>query len=182
MHEFADGHFAGAFSFRGSIIQMRHLFANLVRNFFKMITGFLVIAIAARIHQIPHHITDDDFARDSRLTNVAAAGAITLLFRKLRQPLVLGYLIAGVLVGPYTLPILPEADIHNISLLAEIGLVLILFRMGLEFSWGKIRHVGFSILMIGVIEIDGDFLIGIFHAPQEIGVPKPMEIDLSGIE
>jgi len=84
---------------------------------------------------------------------MVAAGAITLLFRKLRQPLVLGYLIAGVLVGPYTLPLLHEADIQNISLLAELGLVLILFRMGLEFSWGKIRHVGFSILMIGVIEI-----------------------------
>jgi CPA2 family monovalent cation:H+ antiporter-2 len=84
---------------------------------------------------------------------MVVAGAVTLLFRKLRQPVILGYLIAGLIVGPYTLPIFNITDIHNIRLLADLGLVLILFGMGLEFSWSKIRHVGFSILMIGVVEI-----------------------------
>ncbi len=84
---------------------------------------------------------------------MTVAGVVTLIFRRLRQPVILGYLIAGLIVGPYTLPIFSVADIHNIGLLADLGLVLILFNMGLEFSWSKIRNVGFSILMIGVVEI-----------------------------
>ncbi len=81
------------------------------------------------------------------------AGAITLLFRVLRQPPVLGYLIAGLLAGPYIFPIPPVTDIHTITLLAELGLVLLLFGLGLEFSWSKIREIGLAVLFIGVIEI-----------------------------
>jgi CPA2 family monovalent cation:H+ antiporter-2 len=81
------------------------------------------------------------------------AGGVTLLFRWLRQPVILGYLIAGVLIGPYTLPVPPVTDVHTISLLADIGIILLLFVLGLEFSWDKIRQVGLSVVMIGVIEI-----------------------------
>lgn len=84
---------------------------------------------------------------------MVVAGAVTLLFRKLRQPPVLGYIIAGVLVGPYTLPFSPITETHTISLLADLGLVLLLFTLGLEFSWHKIRQIGFSVLLIGGIEI-----------------------------
>jgi CPA2 family monovalent cation:H+ antiporter-2 len=84
---------------------------------------------------------------------MVVAGAVTLLFRKLRQPPVLGYLIAGVLVGPYTLPFSPITETDTISLLADLGLVLLLFSLGLEFSWHKIRQIGFSVLLIGGIEI-----------------------------
>ena len=84
---------------------------------------------------------------------MVVAGAVTLLFRRLRQPPVLGYLIAGVLVGPYTLPFSPITNVHTISLLADLGLVLLLFSLGLEFSWQKIRQIGLSVLLIGGIEI-----------------------------
>ncbi len=81
------------------------------------------------------------------------AGAMTLLFRRLRQPPILGYLIAGLLIGPYTLPNPPVTDIHTISLLADLGLILLLFGLGLEFSWSKIRQIGLAVLIIGVVEI-----------------------------
>jgi len=84
---------------------------------------------------------------------MVVAGAITLLFRKLRQPPILGYLIAGLIVGPYTLPTPPVTDIHTISLLADLGLVLLLFGLGLEFSWSKIRQIGLAVLLIGAFEI-----------------------------
>jgi CPA2 family monovalent cation:H+ antiporter-2 len=84
---------------------------------------------------------------------MVVAGVVTLLFRILRQPPVLGYLIAGVLVGPYTLPFSPITQTETISLLADLGLVLLLFSLGLEFSWHKIRQIGFSVLIIGGIEI-----------------------------
>ncbi len=84
---------------------------------------------------------------------MVVAGAVTLLFRKLRQPPILGYLIAGLLIGPYTLPVTPVTDVHTINLLAELGLVLLLFGIGLEFSWNNIRQVGLSVLIIGGVEI-----------------------------
>ena len=84
---------------------------------------------------------------------MVVAGAVTLLFRRLRQPIILGYLIAGVLIGPYTFSSPPVTDVHTISMLADLGLILLLFAIGLEFSWGKIRQVGWSVLLIGGIEI-----------------------------
>jgi len=84
---------------------------------------------------------------------MVAAGASALLFRKLRQPLILGYLIAGLIVSPYTLPISLIADIHTVKILADLGLVLLLFGLGLEFSWSKIRQIGVVVLIIGVVEI-----------------------------
>ena len=84
---------------------------------------------------------------------MAVAGVVTLIFRRLHQPTVLGYLIAGVIVGPYTLPVPPVTDVETIRLLADLGLVLLLFGLGLEFSWSKIRQIGFSVLLIGGLEI-----------------------------
>ena len=86
-------------------------------------------------------------------TIMVVAGAITLLFRRLHQPPVLGYLLAGLLIGPYALPTPPVTDLHTISLLADLGLVLLLFGLGLEFSWSRIRHIGLAVLLIGAVEI-----------------------------
>ena len=91
---------------------------------------------------------------------MVVAGGVTLLFRWLRQPVILGYLIAGVLIGPYTFPLPPVSDVHTISLLADIGIILLLFTLGLEFSWDKIREVGLSVVMIGVIEITTMIALG----------------------
>jgi CPA2 family monovalent cation:H+ antiporter-2 len=84
---------------------------------------------------------------------MVVAAVITLLFRRLRQPPILGYLIAGLLVGPYVLPTPLVTNLETISLLADLGLILLLFGLGLEFSWNKIRQIGLSVLIIGVIEI-----------------------------
>jgi len=91
---------------------------------------------------------------------MVVAGAVTLLFRQLRQPLVLGYLLAGFLLGPHTLPVPLVTDVHTISLLADLGLVLLLFGIGLEFSWSKIREIGMSVLVIGGIEITTMIVLG----------------------
>ena len=91
---------------------------------------------------------------------MAVAGAVTLVFRRMRQPVILGYLIAGIIIGPYTLPFPPVTDAHTISMLVDVGLVLLLFVIGLEFSWDKIRQVGFSVLVIGIIEITTMICLG----------------------
>ena len=88
------------------------------------------------------------------------AGAIMLLFRKLKQPPILGYLIAGLLVGPYTPPISLVSDAQTINHIADLGLVLVFFGIGLEFNWSKIRSVGGAILFIGILECAAMTVLG----------------------
>ncbi|MGE3973734.1 MAG: cation:proton antiporter [Bdellovibrionales bacterium] len=91
-----------------------------------------------------------------------AAGVVTLLFRKMKQPLVLGYILAGVLVGPATSLFPTITDIENIKIWAEIGVIFLLFGLGLEFSFKKLFRVGGSALITALIEITSMLLLGFF--------------------
>jgi CPA2 family monovalent cation:H+ antiporter-2 len=91
---------------------------------------------------------------------MAVAGVVVVLFRKLNQPPILGYLLAGLIVGPFTLPELSITNAESIRLLADLGLVLLLFAIGLEFGWRRIRQVGPSALLIGSVEILGMISLG----------------------
>ena len=88
------------------------------------------------------------------LALILITGAITtLLFRRIKQPLVLGYIIAGFLVGPH-LSITPTvADNDNIKTLAEIGVIFLLFSLGLEFSFKKLLRVGGAASITAFVEI-----------------------------
>jgi len=81
------------------------------------------------------------------------AGIITVLFHRLRQPVVLGYILAGVIVGPHTPPFPLITDIATINTLAELGIVFLLFSLGLEFNLSKLRAVGPTALVAAVAEI-----------------------------
>lgn len=70
------------------------------------------------------------------------AGLVTLLFKWLKQPVVLGYIVAGLLAGPYVEQIPTVTDPANIRIWADIGVIFLLFAMGLEFSFKKLMHVG----------------------------------------
>lgn len=88
-----------------------------------------------------------------------AAAVVTLLFKKLKQPVVLGYLIAGFLVGP-NFSFLPSVkDTASISIWAEIGVIFMLFGLGLEFSFKKLAKVGKSASITATFEIL--FMVGI---------------------
>jgi CPA2 family monovalent cation:H+ antiporter-2 len=88
------------------------------------------------------------------LALILIAGAITtILFRKIKQPLVLGYIIAGFLVGPYISFLPTVQDTANIKTWAEIGVIFLLFSLGLEFSFRKLKRVGGSASVTAVIEI-----------------------------
>ncbi|MFC2767090.1 MAG: cation:proton antiporter, partial [Prevotella sp.] len=72
------------------------------------------------------------------------AGVVTLLFKKLKQPLVLGYIVAGFLVSPhmpYTMSVVDKADIQT---WADIGVIFLLFSLGLDFSFKKILKMGMT--------------------------------------
>jgi len=88
------------------------------------------------------------------LALILMAGAIvTLIFKRIKQPLVLGYIIAGFLVGPYFHLIPTVADLKNIDILAEIGVIFLLFTLGLEFSFKKLMSVGGSASITAFVEI-----------------------------
>lgn len=75
------------------------------------------------------------------------AGIFTILFKKLKQPLVLGYIVAGFLTTPF-IPFTPSvADAANVKTWADIGVIFLLFSLGLEFSFKKIMKLGSSIFV-----------------------------------
>jgi monovalent cation:H+ antiporter-2, CPA2 family len=104
-------------------------------------------------------VEDFSLLRDFALI-MAVAGGVTFLLRKLHPPIVLCYLLAGVIISPYVLPLFSTSDVHTIGLLADIGLILLLFGVGLEFGWSKIRQVGLTALIIGGIEITTMICLG----------------------
>lgn len=88
------------------------------------------------------------------LALILMAGAIvTLLFRRIKQPLVLGYIIAGFLVGPHFHLVPTVVDNENVKTLAEIGVIFLLFGLGLEFSFKKLMRVGGSASITALVEI-----------------------------
>lgn len=91
---------------------------------------------------------------------LAAAGFTTLVFKKINQPLVLGYILAGVLVGPY-LDFLPTvSDSKSIEIWGEIGVIFLLFSLGLEFSFKKLVKVGGSASITAIVKVGFLILAG----------------------
>lgn len=70
------------------------------------------------------------------------AGLTTLLFKKLKQPIVLGYILAGIFAGPFFNFVPTVSDKENLTLWADIGVIFLLFGLGLEFSFKKMINVG----------------------------------------
>jgi CPA2 family monovalent cation:H+ antiporter-2 len=82
---------------------------------------------------------------------LCVAAVTTVVFQRLRQPVVLGYLLAGMLVGPYV-PIPLSADRGTVETLAEIGVILLMFSLGLEFSLSKLIKIGPTTSFIAVLQ------------------------------
>ena len=90
------------------------------------------------------------------------AGAMTLLFKRLKQPVVLGYIVAGFLASP-NMPYMPSVtDLHGIHLWSEIGVIFLLFALGLEFSFRKILRMGAAPIIAACAIIMGMMLVGMF--------------------
>ena len=89
---------------------------------------------------------------------LTSAGVVTVIFKLLKQPLVLGYLVAGFLVGPH-LHIFPTVtDVAEVEVWSEIGIIFMMFAVGLEFSFKKLMSVGskaFITAFIGIIGMIG---------------------------
>ena len=90
------------------------------------------------------------------------AGIVTLIFKKLKQPLVLGYVVAGFLVSPHMPYTASVVDQENIHLWADIGVMFLLFSLGLDFSFKKILKMGASPIISTITIIFCMTMLGIF--------------------
>ena len=92
---------------------------------------------------------------------LVSAGIFTIISKALKQPLILGYIMAGFLVGPHMglFPTVTSTDI--VSQWSEIGIIFLLFALGLEFSFKKLIKVGSSALITACVQCTGMFVVGL---------------------
>ncbi|MDC0169841.1 cation:proton antiporter [Candidatus Nitrosopelagicus sp.] len=131
--------------------------------------------------QMPH----DTFVTDLAVIMILA-GIVTLAFFKIRQPLIIGYLFAGMLIGPLSplwTSFLPESggggehsgsigilsDIAALNVFAEIGVILLLFVIGIEFPFAKIRSIGKVAILVGSLGLFLTFIV-VFYASTLLGL------------
>jgi len=100
-----------------------------------------------------------NFLQDLAVVMITA-GLVIVAFRRLKQPVTLGYIIAGMIIGPHTPPYALIHDEATINTLSELGVILLMFSLGLEFSLRKVKAVGVPALLGAVTEILVLFWIG----------------------
>jgi monovalent cation:H+ antiporter-2, CPA2 family len=105
---------------------------------------------------------------DLAVIMLVAAIMIAIAF-KLKQPMVIGYIFAGMIIGPYTPPFTLVSSIETINLLAELGIIMLLFIVGTEFPIAKLRAIGKKALVIALSEAFGTFVIG-YIVGQQMGL------------
>lgn len=100
-----------------------------------------------------------DFIGDLALILITASIA-TILFKWLKQPVVLGYIVAGFIAGPHITWLPTVADMGNVEIWAEIGVIFLLFALGLEFSFKKLMEVGGTASLATIINMGSMIVIG----------------------
>ena len=108
------------------------------------------------------------------------AGVMTLLFKKLKQPLVLGYIVAGFIASPHFALTPSVIDTASIHIWADIGVIFLLFALGLEFSFKKIVKVGGPAIIAALTIIFGMIFLG-FTVGSSFGWSKMDAIFLGGM-
>ena len=103
-----------------------------------------------------HSVT---FLQDLAVVMIVA-GLVTVIFHRLKQPVVLGYILAGVIIGPHTPPAVLIQDRATIDTLAELGVILLMFSLGLEFNLRKLTQVGIPAFIAALMEILLLFWVG----------------------
>ncbi len=81
------------------------------------------------------------------------SGVVALVFHRLGQPKLIGYVLAGLIIGPFTPPFSLIRDEHTIRTLADIGIVFLMFSLGLDFNLRRLRRVGATALVTAILDV-----------------------------
>ncbi len=108
------------------------------------------------------------------------AGVVTVIFKKIRLPLVLGYIVAGFLISPHMPYFFTVMDSASISTWSEIGIIILMFGLGLEFNLHKLAEVGGSAILTTLTEVGGMLVVGYFVG-QALGWSVMNSVFLGGM-
>ena len=111
----------------------------------------------------------DLIVQDLAVIMIVAAIMITITY-KLKQPMLIGYLLAGMIIGPFTPPFSLISSVSTINTLAELGIIMLLFVIGTEYPIAKLRAVGRISILTAILETVGTLLI-VFFITQNLGFP-----------
>jgi len=109
-----------------------------------------------------------EFLRDLVVVFGAAIVVVALL-KRVRVPSIAGFIVAGALVGPGALGLI--GDVHQVEALAEVGVVLLLFGIGLELSLERIRRLWRAVLVGGALQV-GVTILAVVAASTAFGLPR----------
>ena len=159
--------------------------SNLLQIDSGSIQNSLNSTVSNLIEQITPELPHTSFVTDLAFIMIIGA-VVTLAFFKIRQPLIIGYLFAGMLIGPLSplwARILPNggpsndalegvgilSDISALNLFAEIGVILLLFVIGIEFPYSKIRSIGKVAVGVGTIGLFSTLSV-VFYTATALGL------------
>ena len=108
------------------------------------------------------------------------AGLITILFKKIKQPLILGYILAGFLISPYFPLFFTVEDMDSIDLWSEIGVIILMFHIGLEFNLHKLAKLGGTAIISAIIKMAGVMVTG-FGLGIAMGFSSTSSLFLGGM-
>ncbi len=91
---------------------------------------------------------------------MTVAAVVTIVFHRLRQPVILGYILAGLIIGPHTPPFPFVKDEQSIHTLAELGVIFLMFTVGLEFNLRKLKRLGVVATVATTVEVMGMIWFG----------------------
>lgn len=120
-----------------------------------------------------------DFIGDLAIILITA-GIATLLFKWLKQPVVLGYILAGFIAGPHITWLPTVTDMGNVEIWAEIGVIFLLFALGLEFSFKRLIAVGGTATVATLINLGSMIIIG-YMVGKFLGWPNMDSLFLGGM-
>lgn len=101
--------------------------------------------------------------QDFAIIMIVAAAMLAITY-KLKQPMIIGYILAGMVIGPYTPPFSLIRNVETVNVFAELGIIMLLFVVGTEFPIAKLRSVGRTSMIVAVSETLGTLVISFFVA------------------
>ena len=114
--------------------------------------------------EIPTYFApSQSFVQDFAIIMIVAA-IVPLVTYKLKQPMVVGYILVGIIIGPHTPPFSYITDLETINAIAELGIIMLLFVIGTEFPIAKLRSVGKISAIVALSETLGTFVISFIVA------------------
>ena len=119
------------------------------------------------ILSLPESSSSEFIVQDFAVIMIIAA-IMLFLTHKFKQSMVIGYLIAGMIIGPYTPPFTLIHEIETINIFAELGIIMLLFVIGIEFPIAKLKQIGKISIIVGLTESIGTLIITFFVA-QRLG-------------